>query len=60
MYDSLSTYTIIAQPCKIELPSFYIFIDIPTSECPKALIIIHDYLILLVCWATTLQHKVKI
>lgn len=30
MYVSLSTYTIIAQPCKIELPSFYIFIDIPT------------------------------
>lgn len=39
MYDSLSIYTIIAHPCKIELPSFYIFIDIPTplAQMPQSL-----------------------
>lgn len=48
MYDSLSIYTIIAHPCKIELPSFlhFYWYTNPLAQMPKALIIIHDHLIL--------------
>lgn len=39
MYDSLSIYTICSTSMQIELPSFYIFIDIPTplAQMPQSL-----------------------